>query len=142
MNIQAFQVVPCFLDTRWSPKGPEVKIRKIHQTENALAPLKDVIVRTVIGSHLPAHPSSLGGQVTLARPAGPEVDGSKERSTHDGKEVIRMSERTFPMVETSQGQAKSISPTGLELLPLDPPTVHLISVLGPLLLLQVLPLKG
>lgn len=139
MNIQAFQVVPCFLDTRWSPKGPEVKIRK---TENALVPLKDVIVRTVIGSHLPAHPSSLGGQVTLAHPAGPEVDGSKERSTHDGKEGIRMSERTLPMVETSQGQAKSISPTGVQLLPLGPPTVHLISVLGPLLPFQLLPLKG
>lgn len=113
MNIQAFQVVPCCLDTRWSLKGPEVKIRKIHQTENALVPLKDIIVRTVIGSHLPAHPSSRRGQVTLAHPAGPEVDGSKGRSTHDGKEVICMSERTLPMVERSQGQAKSISPTGL-----------------------------
>lgn len=49
----------------------------------------------------------------LAHPAGPEEDRGMKRSGHDGEDVICMSERRVPVVEMSQGQSKSISPTGL-----------------------------
>lgn len=66
-----------------------------------------------MGRYLPDHPSSQGGHVTLAHPAGPEEDGGTKRSGHDGVDVICMSERKVPVVEMSQRQSKAISPPGL-----------------------------
>lgn len=69
----------------------------------------------MIGRHLPAHPSTRQGQVTLALPAGPVEDGGKKmiNARWNGGDMHCMSVRKIPIVGMSQGQAKSISPTGL-----------------------------
>lgn len=71
-------MVPWLLDTRLSPESPEVKIIQINQTGEAFIFLRDIIPGNVIGRYLPARPSFLEGQVTLALPAAPEEGGSEE----------------------------------------------------------------
>lgn len=60
------------------PGGPWGKDRTINQTGKAVIFLHDIIPGNLIGRYLPARPSFLRGQVTLAHPADPEDDGSEE----------------------------------------------------------------
>lgn len=75
------------------PGEPWGKDHTINQTGEAFIFLRGIIPGNVIGRYLPARPSFLEGQVTLALPVAPEEGGSEGWLENEGENVVYVREK-------------------------------------------------